>query len=84
MPLWFARVFAFLGEGLAKFINKAPLLPEGQLIFLQWQARPLANRATQILGWQATPFKQGLIQTIQHLQRSGILPSDKKILKNEI
>lgn len=76
MPLWFARAFAAAGESVAKVIGKPPLLPRGQLHFLQWGARPSSARARAELGWQTTAFEEGLRGTVEYLVHSGALPPE--------
>ncbi len=67
MPLAIAKVAAYIGELVANLINKAPLIPKGQLHFLQWQAIPTSDKAQRQLGWQPTPFKDGLQHTLKYL-----------------
>ncbi|OUR86175.1 hypothetical protein A9Q77_00180 [Marinomonas sp. 42_23_T18] len=67
MPLPVAKMVSILGEALANLINKAPLIPKGQLHFLQWQAIPVSHKAQQQLGWQATPFNEALQDTLDYL-----------------
>lgn len=73
MPLWFAIVFAAMGETLAGVIGKPPLLPRGQLHFLQWQAIPKYDRARAVLDWDPLPAEEGVRRTIVHLQKTGLL-----------
>ncbi len=70
MPLGIAKVVAYVGEILENLINKAPLIPKGQLHFLQWQAIPMSNKAQKQLGWQPTAFKEGLKNTLNYLFKS--------------
>ena len=67
MPLGVAKLVSILGEGLANIINKAPLIPKGQLHFLQWQAIPVSHKAQQQLGWKTTPFDDALQSTLNFL-----------------
>mgnify|MGYP000080975955 FL=1 len=67
MPLAVAKIVSILGEALANLINKAPLIPKGQLHFLQWQAIPVSHKAQQQLGWRATPFNEALHNTLDYL-----------------
>ena len=68
MPLTLARLVSFFGEGLANLTGKPPLIPKGQLIFLQWRATPLADKARAELGWKATPLAEGIRKTLEYLQ----------------
>jgi len=71
MPLALARVVAELGERLARWTKRAPLLPRGQLTFLQYEARPVSRRAERELGWMPRPFAHGLAETIEFLRGAG-------------
>jgi nucleoside-diphosphate-sugar epimerase len=71
MPLALARVVAELGERLARWTKRAPLLPRGQLTFLQYEARPVGRRAERELGWMPRPFAHGLAETIEFLRGAG-------------
>lgn len=71
MPLGVARVVAALGERIAGWTKQPPLLPKGQLTFLQYQARPVSRRAERELGWLPRPFAQGLAETIEFLRSTG-------------
>lgn len=67
MPLGVAKGVARIGEGLARITGKPPLIPRGQLHFLQWQAFPQNDRARRVLTWTPTPLREGLRQTIAYL-----------------
>jgi len=67
MPLSIAKLASVLGEGLANLINKPPLIPKGQLHFLQWQAIPVSRKAQQQLAWKTTPFEDALQDTLGYL-----------------
>ena len=67
MPLVVAKAVASLGEAFANLINKAPLIPKGQLHFLQWQAIPVSDKAQSQLGWKPTTFDEGLQSTLEYL-----------------
>lgn len=69
IPLSLARTIATLGECVARFTHRPPLLPRGGLHYLQWQARPRSDKAQRELGWTPTPFREGLRQTIAYLGR---------------
>ncbi len=73
MPLAVAGLVATLGEWISALTGKPPLLPKGQLQFLQYEARPLAARAERELGWKGTSFFDGLAGTLAFLHRSGRL-----------
>lgn len=67
MPLSVAKLVSFVGEVLANITNKPPLIPKGQLIFMQWQAIPVSGKAKAQLGWQVTPFDEALETTLSYL-----------------
>jgi dihydroflavonol-4-reductase len=71
MPLAVARVVAEVGERVARWTQRAPLLPRGQLTFLQYEARPVSHKAERELGWVPRPFAQGLAETIDFLRGAG-------------
>lgn len=75
MPLWMGRAISAAGEGLSMVTGKPPLIPKGQLHFLQWQAIPDASRAVRELGWEPVKFEEGIRRTIVHLRQSGALPA---------
>lgn len=71
MPLAVAGIVATLGEWISGFTGRPPLLPKGQLTFLQYEARPNSARAQKELGWKPTPFAEGVATTIQFLRDAG-------------
>jgi len=73
MPVWFAKVFAFVGETLSSITKKNPLLSRGELTFLQWQAKPISKKAKEELGWNPTSFEDGLKVTISKMKENGII-----------
>lgn len=73
MPLGVARAVSSVTEAGARVLNVPPLIPRGQLTFLQWEARPANRRAQQELGWRPTPFDEGLQRTLAHLRERGRL-----------
>lgn len=73
MPLWLGRVVAHAGEAVSRVIGRAPLIPKGQLHFMQWQARPSSAKAQRELGWRPTPFAEGVALTVAWLRDQGRL-----------
>jgi dihydroflavonol-4-reductase len=63
-----ARLVAPLTELLSRLTNNPPLLPRGQLHFLQTGGRPDAGKARRELGWEPTPLEDGIRQTLRHLR----------------
>jgi len=64
MPSIVAHAVAAAGEGLARLTGKPPLIPHGQLLFLESQTRPDAARARRVLGWAPTTFRDALPATL--------------------
>ena len=60
IPLWTARLASRATEAWARRSGRAPLVPQGQLTFLQWQARPNAARAQKELELDFVPLDEGL------------------------
>ena len=67
LPYPLAKVASVMTEAVADVINKPPLIPKGQLHFLQWQAIPSSKKAQAQLAWQPTPVSQGLKKTVEFL-----------------
>jgi len=75
LPYWLCSTVATLGAGLSAITGKAPLIPKGQLAFMQVDSVPTAKRATAELGIAFTPLDSGLEKTIAYLRASGKLPA---------
>jgi nucleoside-diphosphate-sugar epimerase len=75
IPLWLARTISTLGELKAKLTSSPPLMPKGQLSFLQVDSYPSAQRATTDLGLSFTSLSAGLAQTVAWLRSTGKLPT---------
>ena len=54
------RALSAAGEALSRLVRKPPLLPQGQLYFFLWDARPQSAKAQRELGWAPTPLEEGL------------------------
>ncbi|TGN17363.1 SDR family NAD(P)-dependent oxidoreductase [Leptospira idonii] len=67
MPLGLAKTVSIVGEAVSFVIGKPPLLPKGQLHFMQWQAIPVADKAKTELGWKPLPTKEAVSLTIKNL-----------------
>src|SRR6185369_7143156 len=68
LPRWVAKAVSTTGELWARFSGMAPLIPSGQLHFLTVEARPSATEARRELGWEPTPFADGLRVTIADMK----------------
>jgi dihydroflavonol-4-reductase len=73
LPLWLCSMVSTLGELKAGITGGAPLIPKGQLEFLQVDSYPTAKRATAELGLAFTPLAVGLEQTIAWMKATGKL-----------
>jgi nucleoside-diphosphate-sugar epimerase len=71
LPTWFAHLVSRTGEWRAKRTNKAPLIAEGQLHFLEQHVVPDSTFAEEHLGWQQTPMPEAIQQTIDWLQTTS-------------
>jgi nucleoside-diphosphate-sugar epimerase len=69
MPSAVAHAVAFAGEALSKLTRRPPLLPRGQLHFLELDSRPSGRRARDELGWSPMPFREALVPTVAFLER---------------
>jgi dihydroflavonol-4-reductase len=74
IPLWLARTVSAAGELKGKLIGRPPLMPRGQLQFLQVDSYPSARRATEELELPFTPLAEGLARTVAWLRQTGKLP----------
>jgi dihydroflavonol-4-reductase len=70
MPGWVAHVVSAVTEAGARVVRRPPLLPAGQLHFLESHACPDARRAREALGWRATPFEEAIGPTLAYLAGS--------------
>ena len=65
LPSFVAHGVSAAGEALSRLIRKAPLIPHGQLLFLESNTRPDAARARRDLGWQPRTFREALPATLE-------------------
>lgn len=64
LPGAVAHLVAAGGELLARLLGTRPLIPRGQLHFLESGAHPSAARAGTMLGWRPTPFAEAVGPTL--------------------
>jgi dihydroflavonol-4-reductase len=69
LPLRVAGLVSTVTEALAGATGLPPLVPRGQLHFLQWQARPSSRKAREQLGWSPVPWRDGVARTLASLRR---------------
>jgi dihydroflavonol-4-reductase len=68
LPFPIARAASLASEALSRITKRPPLLPAGQLHFLQWGARPSSSRARRELELELTPLPLGLARLIESLR----------------
>jgi dihydroflavonol-4-reductase len=73
MPLPVARTVSTVGEGVARVTGRPPLISKSVLAFLERGSQPSGARARSELGWNPTPFRTGVEQTLAHFRRQGWL-----------
>jgi dihydroflavonol-4-reductase len=66
-----ARALAAAGEGLSRLIRRPPLIGRGQLHFLLWQARADSTKAQRELGFEPTPWRDGIAGTARWMLDEG-------------
>lgn len=71
LPVAVAKVVASVGEFVSGLTGRPPLLPKGQLEFLQYGAVPSGAKAVRELGWDPRPFERGLRETLEFLRAHG-------------
>lgn len=76
LPIPVVKLLSTLGEMLSQITNSPPLMPKGQMLFLQWQARPKNHKAIRELGWKPTPTREGIRKTIDFLFKNEGLNRD--------
>jgi dihydroflavonol-4-reductase len=69
MPLGMAKIVASIGEGVATLTKRPPLIPKGQLTFMQWCAEPTNAHAREKLGLSFMPLAEGVAETLRYLSR---------------
>jgi dihydroflavonol-4-reductase len=69
LPSAVAHAVARAGEALSRVSGRPPLVPRGQLAFLESHMRPDAARARRELGWTPTPFRDALPATLEFVLR---------------
>jgi dihydroflavonol-4-reductase len=70
LPRLVAHMVAGGGEAVSRLTRKPPLVPRGQLTFLESHMRPDAARARRELGWTPTTFRDALPSTLEFVLRT--------------
>ena len=71
IPEAVAKGISAAGEAVARVIKRPPLLPEGQLHFLLWQARTDTSKAERELGYRPVSLQDGIGATVRWMRDSG-------------
>jgi dihydroflavonol-4-reductase len=71
LPGIVAHAVAAVGGVVAAVTRRPPLIPRGQLVFLESDGRPDAGRARRELGWTPTPFRDALPATLAYVTGRG-------------
>lgn len=64
LPVWLARLLAFIGEPVSSLTGRAPLVTRDLVGVMTRKGRPNSDRARRELAWHPTGFREGLIQTL--------------------
>ena len=64
LPVPVAKAMAAAGAPIARLTGRPPLLAQGELLFLLWNARPDSSKAQRELGWRPTTLEDGLRRTL--------------------
>jgi dihydroflavonol-4-reductase len=67
VPSFAAHALSAVTEMGARLTGRPPLVPRGQLHFLEWGAIPDASRAKRELGLELTPLEEGLAELVRSL-----------------
>ena len=73
VPYWLAYVSALVSEGIANITKKPPLAPLTGVRLARSSMAFDCRKAQAELHWQCRPLRQSLLDTIQDLDRRGLL-----------
>jgi nucleoside-diphosphate-sugar epimerase len=71
MPEGAARVLARTGEAISRVIRRSPLMPQGQLDFLLWEARADSTKAREELGVEPLEWQEAVRRTVRWIVEEG-------------
>jgi dihydroflavonol-4-reductase len=71
MPEGAARVLARTGEAISRVIRRPPLMPQGQLDFLLWEARADSTKAREELGVEPLEWQEAVRRTVRWIVEEG-------------
>jgi nucleoside-diphosphate-sugar epimerase len=71
LPRGIARAMSGAGEAVSRLIRRPPILPRGQLEFLQWEARADSLKAQRELGFNPIPWQEGVKRTVRWMIETG-------------
>ena len=78
MPSVLAHAVSAAGELVSRVTGSPPLIPRGQLGFLELHMRPDAARARRELGWTPTPFRDALPATLAFVAGREVLAQPRR------
>jgi dihydroflavonol-4-reductase len=71
MPEGVARVLARTGEAISRVVKRPPLMPQGQLDFLLWEARADSAKARDELGVDPLDWREAIRRTVRWIVDEG-------------
>jgi dihydroflavonol-4-reductase len=71
MPEGVARVLARAGEAISRVVKRPPLMPQGQLDFLLWEARADSAKARDELGVDPLDWREAIRRTVRWIVDEG-------------
>lgn len=74
-PAFVLNLLALLSAPAARVFSFTPLIAQGQLSFLLWNARVDASKARRELGFQPTPLADGAARTVAFLREQRLVPA---------
>jgi nucleoside-diphosphate-sugar epimerase len=71
-PAWLLKGLAAVSEPAARMLGFTPMVAQGQLSFLMWNARVDAGKARRELGYEPVPLDEGLRRTLACFREQGL------------
>jgi dihydroflavonol-4-reductase len=71
MPEGVASVLARTGEAISRVVKRPPLMPQGQLDFLLWEARADSAKARDELGVDPLDWRDAIRRTVRWIVDEG-------------
>jgi nucleoside-diphosphate-sugar epimerase len=70
-PLWLVKMLAAVSAPLSRLFRIAPLVAQGELSFMLWNARVDSSKAQRDLGFAPYPLEEGVRNTVASLRARG-------------